>query len=288
MAIIYKLIESILDNIFPIGCVLCGKYGELLCTNCKTGFKKNLPECFYCRKLSNGFISHNKCINESEQSINRNKESVNMYFKKVKISYEYDDNAGEIMSNYKYEGIRNLSIDLAEIIQKDFNEFLTKLSNDYSRIVICTVPLSKQRLNLRGYNQCDLILNLLFERSLLRDNKCKFNFMPDLILRRSDNVNQAHLSKNMRMQNMRGIFELNEFYREAFVKCNLGNANSSTNRVAVIIFDDVITTGSTLNEMLHAFESKRHHFKLRSFDFFGFAIFRGKKVIDISQASKDI
>ena len=91
--------------------------------------------------------------------------------------------------------------------------------------MLLPVPLSKRRMNERGYNQAELIANPLAEFINIeyRDN----------ILRRDRNTrHQAGLRNYERMTNVRGAF----------------SASEDASGTDIIIFDDIYTTGSTIEE----------------------------------------
>ena len=60
--------------------------------------------------------------------------------------------------------------------------------------------------------------------------------MPDLLIRTKNNQSQTQYTKNVRIRNIRGAFDINEKY-----KYNINNKN-------ILLIDDVITTGATINE----------------------------------------
>ena len=96
--------------------------------------------------------------------------------------------------------------------------------------VILPVPLHANRLRQRGYNQAWLIAKQLSQRlNIPLDDQ--------LLCRTNDTAAQAKLSGKQRRSNLAGAFAL--------------TAPSPYQRIALV--DDVVTTGSTINEIAKLF-----------------------------------
>lgn len=97
--------------------------------------------------------------------------------------------------------------------------------------MIIPVPISKKRMKERGYNQSLLIL-----KYLLQKNKLNNIYLEDKILYKVKNIKpqSSMKTKQDRINNIKGVYE---------VKNNLKIKNKR-----IIIFDDIFTTGSTVNE----------------------------------------
>lgn len=89
------------------------------------------------------------------------------------------------------------------------------------------IPSHWYRQNLRGFNQAEL----LGKRIAI---KMGWKFIPDFLTKKSSTLPQVGLKGTPRRQNLRGVFAL--------------NSNFQIPDSAVVIFDDVLTTGSTLKE----------------------------------------
>jgi len=86
------------------------------------------------------------------------------------------------------------------------------------------VPLHKDKLKIRGYNQAGLLAKLL-------SNYFKIPFRDDIIGNTNIRPSQTKLRKEKREKNVEGAF---------VVKENLRNKR-------IILVDDIFTTGSTVN-----------------------------------------
>lgn len=92
---------------------------------------------------------------------------------------------------------------------------------------IIPVPISKKRLNERGYNQSYLISNEIAKKvGLCLERNC--------LIKTKNIIEQSKLNKEQREQNIQGVYKLKN-------KKRLDNKK-------IILFDDIYTTGSTVNE----------------------------------------
>lgn len=127
--------------------------------------------------------------------------------KELILSFKYDKNftAGDILAEL-----------LLNLIEEE------KINGDY----ICYVPMSKKSLKKRGFNQCEIIAKKIGEKLDIPVSRC--------IVKNKNTKEQKTLSKEERMRNVVGAFEIRE--------------NSKIYNKKIILIDDVITTGATLLE----------------------------------------
>ena len=118
----------------------------------------------------------------------------------------------------KYRGIRAVSPELGQLLA----EFLS--SQPIPGEVIVPVPLHRRRLRSRGYNQSALLARDLGKLTGLPVNE-------GLVVRIKDTPPQVSLSRQERVQNVEGSFQC------------VGDAVGQ----AVLLLDDVVTTGSTMS-----------------------------------------
>lgn len=105
------------------------------------------------------------------------------------------------------------------------------LFDDFQKPVIIPIPISKNRLKERGYNQCELIA-----RELMRiDGDRNFALCEDALKKTKDLPSQTSVkNRTKRLQNIKGCFTISNFDR-------ISGGN-------IILIDDVITTGATMSE----------------------------------------
>ena len=90
---------------------------------------------------------------------------------------------------------------------------------------ITAVPLNAVRFRERGYNQSDVIAKSCAE-------KLDLEFKPDILRRVRNTKSQTRLNRGQRIENVARAFII----------------NTKVQGKNILIIDDVITTGSTLNE----------------------------------------
>ncbi|NOZ24675.1 MAG: ComF family protein [Nitrospirae bacterium] len=119
----------------------------------------------------------------------------------------------------KFERVRRLAAPLGELL----------CSLPIPRVdMLLPVPLSKKRLIQRGFNQSHLLC-------LGLSRKLSVPLEPALLIRSKDTAPQSTLSREVRLRNPRGAFSV------------AGSGRRPMPR-RVVIVDDVMTTGATINE----------------------------------------
>ncbi len=140
-----------------------------------------------------------------------------MYIDEARSSVVYDDTAKNI--------VRRLKFGEALYLARPISEYLldTLIATDWEFDCFTFVPMHKKAKRKRGYNQAELIAENLAERTT---TPC----LP-LLEKIKETSNQARLTRDGRLINVMGAFE--HKVRPPF---------------HVVIVDDVMTTGATLNE----------------------------------------
>ncbi len=133
------------------------------------------------------------------------------------IKYRKNQKITEKFSNMLYEFIlENISDEMA------FSSFNNPL--------LIPIPMHKNNLKERGYNQSELLAKEIFK---IDDGK-NFDISLNALIKIKETPHQSALkNKNERLKNLKGCF----YADEILVK----NKN-------IILIDDVITTGTTMNE----------------------------------------
>jgi ComF family protein len=134
----------------------------------------------------------------------------------------------------KYGGLPRIADDLAAAMER-----LPLPECDAAWLV--PVPLGTKRLRERGYNQ---------SAHLARALAARWNRpVVELLIRVRDTATQTALTPEARLANVAGAFEMR--------KSEVGTRNGSAFRLprsALILVDDVLTTGATLAEAARALE----------------------------------
>lgn len=135
-----------------------------------------------------------------------------------------------IALKYKYSS--EIAKELAEVCVQ--NLYATRFSLSATLV---PVPLHWHRKNFRGFNQSEEVGKLMAKGM-------GWEFIPDLLIRKKSTIPQVQLTGSARRQNMHGVFVLNPHYSLP----RSGKLCLSAVRSPLVLFDDVLTTGSTLLE----------------------------------------
>ena len=135
------------------------------------------------------------------------------YIRNVVLNYKFEDKA------YYYESFVNILIN-----NKKICDFLKSYD------IMVAVPIHNKRKNLRGYNQSELIAKKITKNI----NNLKY---VNLLYKKKNTEKQSLLNKEQRKENVKNAYELK----------NIKDIDTLKNK-SVLIFDDIYTTGSTVNE----------------------------------------
>lgn len=180
-----------------------------VCGICEQINKKNL-----CKKCEIEIKKYQ--LNEIEKVKNKN------YDYQIKI-LKYENIIRKKIIDYKFNEKSYLYKTFGKIIlnNKKIYSFLKKYD-----IILC-VPMYKKKKKQRGYNQAELIAKELSE-------KLYIEFSLNNLVKIKDTKKQSTLTKIERTQNLKDAFEVK----------NKGILKNKK----IILFDDIFTTGSTVNE----------------------------------------
>ena len=219
----FSLYKHILDILFPIECVNCRLPGAWLCSACAGRLCFNQKSyCLHCyRPRPLGKFCEKAAVGFSLEGII--------------IAGDYKNEVlKNLIKTYKYQSIKNLSALLFEYLSAYLEKnglrraWLARSARENALII--PVPLHKKRQALRGYNQAGIIAERLSKKYHLELNQ-------NNLKRKKNNRPQAKLKGRQRLANLRDNF--------VWTGGNLNNR-------PVIIFDDITTTGTTLNECARA------------------------------------
>lgn len=186
------------------------------CVSCNNALNKS--ESFICIKC---FLSLHSYMEPIDNSNSLYQASNNKAINTAGAFWEFDKSGltQKILHELKYNGNKKLGLHLGELIGKEFN-FPQKI--DY----LIPVPLHKRKLKQRGYNQAEVLANGI---SLVTQ-------IPTIsaLKRVKYTATQTKKSKEERITNVKKAFDIID-------KIDLNNKQ-------VVLIDDVITTGVTINE----------------------------------------
>lgn len=225
-----RIIDTVLDWFFPRKCLQCESFGSYFCEECFAGIKLlERQSCPNCRKQNiDGCFCDDKC-------------GSGFYFDQLLtcLKYERGGVIGKLVKQLKYRFSEELVGVLGRILKFKLAEFSHNLRL-IGNVLIVPVPLSRERLNYRGFNQALLLAKYLAK-------KISGMQVYDCLLRKSGNLQQAKSDKNERLANLQ-----NTIFCKMESEGNRLPPDAVLKNKIVILVDDVATTGATLNECARA------------------------------------
>ena len=194
--------------LFPPSCGGCGKLGSRWCSDCQQKLVQvPMPICEICGAP------------QKNSGICRECQHTRPRFSQLRSCAVYKDPARAVLLKIKYHHERWLG----EAIAWSLAGFLDDL--DWQADLVIQVPLSKQRMAERGYNQVDLIAHPL---ARIMD----WHYSPTALHRARHTASQVGLGPSQRRINVRGAF--------------LAESRIVESKTLLLV-DDTTTTGSTLD-----------------------------------------
>ena len=217
MNYLIKLKNLVLDILFPPICLSCeqnlleDEKADDLCDKCLS--KITIHTTLFCSICKNRLPENKKICHKN-----------NAYLLGAITDYNYE--IKNIIHYLKYKKWRRLS----SVIKKILNQYLDKLNlkNKTKNYIIIPIPLHKNRLKERGFNQSEIISKIISE-------KLNLNIKNNILTRLKETKPQAELKNwEERKENLKNSFSIN-------------NSEEIKNK-NIILIDDVYTSGSTINE----------------------------------------
>lgn len=201
--------------------------------NIKIFFNKVLnlifpPVCGFCNVINNNFLCDKCWLRLEPEKISKidNYENQPVFFDEHFYLFKYHKEIRESILKYKFDEKSYLYKTFSELFIKDehvFNEFISNYD------IIISVPIHKKRYKERGYNQSELVAKDI-------SNRCNKIYCKDVLIKKNNVLAQSSLEDKLdRLRNIKDAFE-----------CGRNIESIRGKRVA--IFDDVFTTGATVNE----------------------------------------
>ena len=199
----------------------------------KKGFYKYIlsliyPEtCGICGKI-NSYSVCPKCNVKLKENIETKimQEEIELqdrYFNELMYIFKYEGQIRNLILDYKFNEKTYLYKMFSDIISK--NEKIFENAKKYDTII--PVPISNKRFKERGYNQSELIAKEIAK-------KANLELLNNCLIKTKNIIEQSKLKKDERKNNIKDVYELK-------------NKNLINNK-KVLLFDDIYTTGSTVNE----------------------------------------
>ncbi|TQV89714.1 ComF family protein [Aliikangiella coralliicola] len=189
---------------------------RLICHYCHQRLPLLRQSCRVCAMPVTGVLTDNQeqvcgqCLRHSPM------------FKKTITAFHYEPPISDFITSMKFNGIYYLSSLLTDYLEQQIR--LSYQPENFPQGLVA-VPLHPKKLRKRGFNQAQLIAKTLAK-------SFSIPLLSHLVKRNRDTQAQTSLDALKRQQNLRGAFNV---------------ISKPPNFVAVV--DDVMTTGTTANEL---------------------------------------
>jgi len=218
-----ELLQGLLNLIYPPRCLICKKLLENndgLCRECFQAIEIiSAPYCNICGKP----LEPVQSFAGVDSPVCSDCRGRKLFFRYARSIGKYKGILKECIHLLKYRGKKVLLKPLDILVKKCIDRFIPfeKIS------FIMPVPLHKKRFRQRGFNQSELIAELIGKH-------CRIPVLSTLLNRTVYTPSQTTLTKVERAKNVKGAFEVNE---SPYIKMG-----------TILLVDDVYTTGATVNE----------------------------------------
>jgi len=171
-----SLLNTILDIVFPINCISCGKNGTELCVDCLSNSPPAERES--AKWIFPLFDYRNPLVKKSIWLL-------------------------------KYKGKKRLGIVFAEVMHGAILEELSELSvmENFRNPILIPIPLAQKRQRERGFNQAEFICKYLIEIDKKNNSGGNFKLEKDILVKPKDTEHQARIEdRQKRLKNIVGSF----------------------------------------------------------------------------------
>lgn len=217
-----KIKAFLLDLFFPKFCLGCQREGFYLCQDCRALLEILDHDYCLCEKNPTQLSSSQntgKCDKCSEKKLS------GLYFA---IPYKENPLTRSLIYQFKYQPyLKDLAKTLASIIAEHFILSNKNTDDFWENSVLIPIPLDKEKLKTRGYNQSEELakeLSKIIQVPATTHNLVKIKKTKP----------QMESSKEERIKNLEGVFAIK-------------NPEDFSGK-KVFLVDDVYTTGSTMSE----------------------------------------
>lgn len=208
--------------VLPHQCVLCRRFAEStgLCTECWDGLAPiGAPVCRQCGLPLGHTLADPVCATCFQTP---------PPLAMIRAGLHYNDSSRQLILSFKHGDGLQLTPVLASVMARDFAAMADAMDTAIGTPLVIPVPLHRRRFFRRRYNQS----------AELARHLCHItgtgSFAPQILVRQRPTRSQGGLSRRQRHRNLAGAFAI------------AGDARTHLEGRAVILVDDVMTTGATL------------------------------------------
>lgn len=220
---IAKIFPVICSHLLPSACIVCGAFQKsTLCPECTATLAKEQLSNYECCQqcglpLFVSEIAEGRCLECANHP---------PCFDETYCLDRYEGKLQSALHQLKYQ--RRLAC--AHGLASGWNQLLAQSLGNLEADYLLPVPLSQEKLCARGFNQSwELARRIRCGSAIIKN--------PHILLRYHHTQHQANENRMNRYKAIQDMFYINPEYQE--------HLESKT----VIVFDDVMTSGATLNEI---------------------------------------
>lgn len=206
-----QLGAALVDFVFPLRCVGCGAWDTLLCDRCRAGLPSVTPP--YCLRC--GVPQPHGPLGVCPDCLRSPLNALDAAWG----CFQFDGVVRDAIHDLKYRSISALAEPLGELVGRGIQERFPAAT------AVVPVPLHATRIRERGYNQAALLARAAGRTAGLP-------VWEDALRRVRATPSQTALDATGRRENVRGAF--------ACQRPDVAGQN-------LVLVDDVITTGATLD-----------------------------------------
>jgi len=205
----------LLNLFFPKQCFGCQREGEYLCQDC-VSIVEVMENSFCLCENPRMLPEAGKCRDCRQKNLD------GLFFA---VSFK-NNLIKKIIHQFKYEPyIKAFSQPLVSLIITHFN--LIQKSFVLDNYILVPVPLTKQKIKKRGFNQSEEMAKEL-------SGNLKIPLASDVLFKEKETISQMELSADLRRKNVEGVFSAKNGEKVKDKK--------------ILLVDDVYTTGATMEE----------------------------------------
>jgi len=215
--------EPVLSVLFPPRCAGCGEFETHLCAACRqTMVATGADSCPRCGEPGPQALVGGRCA----QCMGKDLE-----YSGARGAFRHQGVSRDLVAQFKFGGQPVLGKVMAGLAKPAFDEFVDLLGSR-DRLLVTWVPVHPSSRRERGYNQAEILSRWLVFGSPSIERA-------SLVRKTRTTRNQKTLDKAGRQQNLRGVFSLEP----------TAALRIPSHTEAVILVDDVFTTGATAREV---------------------------------------
>lgn len=215
------MLQNLLRLFYPRKCPGCGTVipaDVKVCPDCRDRFKKIEPP--WCLKCGRHIADEaSVCCDDCAKSDRSFDYGISVFL--------YDSFMQDSIGRFKFEGWQ----ENADFYCEEMAEYAAQRIKAFAPEALIPVPVHKNRMAQRGYNQAELLADGIGER-------LGIPVVTGFLVRKKDTSFQKTLSPDERLKNI----------KEAFY-CETDGSSAefmNTHRKRVMLVDDIFTTGSTI------------------------------------------